>query len=147
MAFCISDILEFHDTSLSDSKYRYLCSGSLHFTSITIIIEMLTFTFLQQSLDEFLVSRAGRTWGLQFFPHPGFYEYKDAGEVYLPCETSLILSVGYIMICVLVIPMGMINLDSNVAFVQRFDFPFVCFNSYSHSSFHLVFLSGLWLFL
>eukprot|EP01102_Stenamoeba_stenopodia_P021176 TRINITY_DN845_c0_g1_i4.p1 TRINITY_DN845_c0_g1~~TRINITY_DN845_c0_g1_i4.p1 ORF type:complete len:552 (+),score=101.86 TRINITY_DN845_c0_g1_i4:287-1942(+) len=101
-------------------KWHFLFQIFLNFTIQAYLIASIV--VCAQSLDQFLVSRAGNTWGFEFFPNTGFHAYSDAGYVYLPCQTSMILSVGYIMICVLVIPMGMINLDSNVAFVQSVSF-------------------------
>ena len=68
-------------------------------------------------MDSLLVYLFKKTFALQFYPHFGFVTgyALDVADWYGGSAT-LVLSLGYILIMILCIPMGMVNLDENVKF-------------------------------
>jgi hypothetical protein len=63
---------------------------------------------------------------LEFYPHFAFVAF-DLGDVYtvLYGSSAITLSLGYLVAAIIVIPMGMVNLDSNVRTVQTTSFVFL----------------------
>eukprot|EP01116_Phalansterium_solitarium_P002004 TRINITY_DN11864_c0_g1_i1.p1 TRINITY_DN11864_c0_g1~~TRINITY_DN11864_c0_g1_i1.p1 ORF type:complete len:512 (+),score=139.81 TRINITY_DN11864_c0_g1_i1:206-1741(+) len=94
------------------------------FLNITLqVYNIASIVVCAQSLDAFFVFIFKKTWALELWPHFGFHAFSDADTLY--SSALLAISVGYVAICVLVIPMGFLNLEKNVKVVQTGSFIFL----------------------
>lgn len=75
-----------------------------------------------QAFDSFFATYFGKTFALAFYPDPGFHAFTDSSVLY---DGTYALTLGYVVSCIIVIPMGMVNLDSNVKTVQTTSFVFL----------------------
>jgi amino acid permease len=76
-----------------------------------------------QSIDQFVIYVGGHTYALEFWPSFGFHSFSDITVLY--SSAVLTMSLGYIIIMLMCIPMSMLNLDDNVKVVQTASFVFL----------------------
>eukprot|EP01133_Synstelium_polycarpum_P010702 gene10702-12447_t len=73
-----------------------------------------------QSMDQFLVFIFKKTFALSF--QHGFMAFEDTQTLY---NHGINISLGYVIICAIAIPMSFMNLDDNVKIVQTLSFIFL----------------------
>ena len=105
-----------------ENKAHFVFQIFLNITLAAYLIASILIT--AQSLDNLIVFLGHSTWGLEFYPNPGFQTYHATAGIYGSSEV-ITLTIGYIACAILVIPMGLLNLDSNVLVVQTGSFLFL----------------------
>eukprot|EP00697_Spironema_sp_BW2_P000005 gnl/Spiro4/10027_TR5317_c0_g1_i1.p1 gnl/Spiro4/10027_TR5317_c0_g1~~gnl/Spiro4/10027_TR5317_c0_g1_i1.p1 ORF type:complete len:600 (+),score=99.18 gnl/Spiro4/10027_TR5317_c0_g1_i1:171-1802(+) len=111
------------------SIVRYYCGPRTElffqvFLNITLqAYSIASIVVCAQMADQFLIWVAGHTVALELYPHPGFHLFEDID--YLYSSAVVTISVGYLITMLICLPMSMLNLDDNTAFVQTASFVFL----------------------
>eukprot|EP01125_Pyxidicula_operculata_P011903 TRINITY_DN3897_c0_g1_i1.p1 TRINITY_DN3897_c0_g1~~TRINITY_DN3897_c0_g1_i1.p1 ORF type:complete len:415 (+),score=65.00 TRINITY_DN3897_c0_g1_i1:257-1501(+) len=81
---------------------------SLQAANVAAIIETA------QVMDLAILRVFSKTGGLEFYPHPGWVWAYTPGDSTTPFGDIYVLSLGYVVTLILIIPMGLFNLDDNM---------------------------------
>jgi len=65
-------------------------------------------------MDLTLIAIFKRTFAVEFFPNVGWAEASQPGSGLSPFGSAIVLSLGYIIVLMLTIPLGYFNLDNNI---------------------------------
>eukprot|EP01027_Heterolobosea_sp_BB2_P015456 GEZU01022105.1.p1 GENE.GEZU01022105.1~~GEZU01022105.1.p1 ORF type:complete len:319 (+),score=73.01 GEZU01022105.1:112-1068(+) len=67
-----------------------------------------------QTMDFTLIAIFKTTFGLEFYPHFGITFAHEAGDSISPFGNVYLLSLGFVIVFLMCLPMGLLNLDDNI---------------------------------
>ncbi len=65
-------------------------------------------------MDLAVIAVFKKTYALEFAPHPSWVEVTDPGDNISPFGNRFVISVGYLIVLALTVPLGYFNLDDNI---------------------------------
>eukprot|EP01114_Cavostelium_apophysatum_P016131 TRINITY_DN4539_c0_g1_i7.p1 TRINITY_DN4539_c0_g1~~TRINITY_DN4539_c0_g1_i7.p1 ORF type:complete len:421 (-),score=88.62 TRINITY_DN4539_c0_g1_i7:615-1877(-) len=88
-------------------------------TTVLVVISLMAYLISSiiisaQTMDLTLIAIFKKTYAIEFYPHPGWTEVTNPGTETSPFGNSFVLSLGYVIVLVLTVPMGYFNLDDNI---------------------------------
>jgi len=115
-------------TSLS--KYLFPRWG-FYLTMLLLVLSLMAVLISSviisaQTMDLAVLAIFKKTWALEFAPHPGWVEVTAAGNNVSPFGDRFVISLGYVIVLAITVPLGYFNLDDNII-VQNGAFGFLIF--------------------
>jgi hypothetical protein len=90
-----------------------------------IFVNIASIIVCAQTMDLAILAVMGRTCGFRFWPDPWWMCVDTVGTGVTPFGDVYILSLGFLLVVLMVVPLGFFNLDDNII-VQDFAFLLLC---------------------
>eukprot|EP01119_Soliformovum_irregulare_P012256 TRINITY_DN3171_c0_g1_i1.p1 TRINITY_DN3171_c0_g1~~TRINITY_DN3171_c0_g1_i1.p1 ORF type:complete len:345 (+),score=92.59 TRINITY_DN3171_c0_g1_i1:479-1513(+) len=69
---------------------------------------------MNETMDLALVAMFKKSYAVEFYPHPGYAISESQGSSVSPYGDAYVLSVGYVIVLLMTVPLGYFNLDDNI---------------------------------